>query len=124
MFISLFKSNIEVVYNRIDEIVLKNKIGKRTVPHELKKNAVFLSFQEMMQDRIFSICSVRNIYAMLGVDMSTERERFYKALHCVCWGDMDEKTKESLIAMIFDDIRVPMTTVESEVKDLTPELYG
>ncbi len=58
------------------------------------------AINEMLRDKHFSICTVRDVAAMLNVNPDCQEYRILKTLHCVDYADMTKNVRDAIPGLI------------------------
>ncbi len=104
----LKRDNVKQIYKGVDAIMKKNGYEGYGVPKTAKQDAAMAAIMKMNRRDWFDVCTVNAIYDMFNIKISSDRQSYYRTLHCVHWGDMPNDTRELINAMILHDIRGEM----------------
>ncbi|MFA7291839.1 MAG: hypothetical protein WC023_06280 [Rhodocyclaceae bacterium] len=92
---------------------------------DLKQLAALTALNNMMAGSHFSICTVRDVGAMLGVAPDRcEAYRMLTTLHCIHWDKMPPELLQAIPGLIQECLGIApvyqFKTAKAEVIDITP----
>jgi len=93
------KNSIHSLYAKVDHIMAETNVK------QVEKDITISTLNDLIRGDRFNICDINDLCDMHNIKLSTERQNFYRVLHCKRYGDMTHETKEYLMACILDDMR-------------------
>ena len=117
MFGLIRKADINELYRHVDKVIARTNII------DLENKAATASLAKMFRvERYFDVTTIRDVSEMCQVIIPRRHMDIYKSMHCISWGDMDEQTREELIALVLKDfepiLRPEQKQEIQEIKDL------
>lgn len=108
----------QAVLASVDTYLKERKIEKGQVPFDVSAIAVATNLQNMIKkSSYFNVCDVNNAAKLLDLRLSSKRQEYYNALHCISWSAMTEQVRQDTIAMLLDDFRVIFCNKEEKKED-------
>lgn len=79
------------------------------IPDDIKSDACLSVLKRISETDYFDICDVDNLMKLHNIHMQKEHKDFLHSMHCINWGDMTQKTKEYIMALIVKYLEYPLT---------------
>lgn len=109
--------NTDSLYSEIDSILAGLNIGPGEVSPNIQHMAVAHTIHKMIKvDRWFDITVLAQCFNLCQLHVSDARLQLYKTIHCIHWSEMTPVFRQSLVAMIFDDLRPILKSIPEDDK--------
>lgn len=105
--------SVQGLYEGVDATLKKHEMLSGGVSGKVQVNTVAHALQKMFKaDSHFSVCTVQRCAKVCQVLISSERMDIYDAAHCISWNEMTEDYRAMITAMVLDDFREVLTSID------------
>jgi hypothetical protein len=103
------------LYDEVDKTLKRAGADKGNIPFKMIQTGVAYCLNRMFKNEsTFHMYDLNKCFEAANVKISTEKEKLYRSFSGTNWGDMEQEVKNTLIAMILDDLRDILNPQEIE----------